>query len=119
STWTLGSARTNVPDILAADPVDLFEVCDFVGWDPYHVGSWRDDYDPEFTPAYYLDPLIEFTAAHTDAPLAIGETGFKPKLDDLHMRAEWLSALSEYVHANGIIVCCYFDAGVRDSWMLL
>lgn len=119
SDWALINARSNVPEILAADSVDLFAVCDFVGWDPYHLGSWHDRYDPELTPDYYIDPLIEFTTQHTDAPIAIGETGFKPKPDDLELRATWLRALADYVRARDIIACCYFDAGVRDNWMLL
>lgn len=119
SHWALTNGRAPVPEILTADPVDLFGVCDFVGWDPYHLGSWHDRYDPEYTPGYYIDPLIEFTAQHTDAPIAIGETGFKPKIDDLGLRANWLRALTDYVPAHNIIACCYFDAGVRDYWMLL
>lgn len=119
SSWTLTNGAATVPAILGADPVDLFGVCDFVGWDPYHLGSWHDRYDRELTPAYYLDPLIEFTAQHTDAPLAIGETGFKPKVDELRLRADWLLDLIDYVSSKKIIACCYFDAGVRDHWMLL
>jgi hypothetical protein len=116
SKFTLGTASYHVPAILASDSTDLWEICDFVGWDPYNE-STKGDEPPNLNPSYYLDDLVKFTKS-TGLPMAVGETGFIPDPRFSNERPEWLTRFADYAEANSFLAACYFDASVGNHWWL-
>lgn len=103
---------------------------DFVGWDPYHVGSKSGNVTGQ-----WADPAFYFGSATTPEPtsvtnvklpfdfnrywfpnsrMAIGETGFEPQ-PDRQARARWLTKVIEWARANQVQAVCYWDASTSDT----
>lgn len=115
SKFTLGTAPYHVPAILASDSTDLWEICDFVGWDPYNEASKSGDYSRDVE--YYLDDLVKFTKA-AGLPMAVGETGSVPDPRFSNERPEWLTRFADYAEANSFLAALYFDCYLTNPWHL-
>lgn len=116
--WDLTGAG-NLDSIMAANDVDLFSVCDFIGWDPYHEGSKSGDYSDSLTPGHYIDPLLSWSLWNAPGlPVCIGETGVIPSATDPDARPRWIESLADYVQQKDIEVVCYFDASAGNPWWL-
>lgn len=115
---------------------------DFVGADPYRF--WRDNANGLTSPWYVPDPKSGGTgvqrsmgyitgdpgndgsagmaafAASFGKPIAIGEYGAHPTLNDAQNRPNWLTQTDTYLKANNCIVAVYFHARYGESgpWWL-
>ena len=116
--WDL-TGDVNLDTIMASDPCDLFSVCDFIGWDPYHEDSRYGRYGPQYTPAMYIDPLLQWGRDNAaGVPVRLGETGMVDNPADPDDRSRWIRALVDYCELNRIEVACYFDSDVGGPFHL-
>ena len=117
--WDLGGAG-NINLIMSSDPIadELPYVCDFWGWDPYHEASKSGDYSATYSPAYYLDEVVDWTNENVGLPIAIGETGYIANPNDVKSRARWLREFVDYAEREDFLCVCYFDASVTNPWYI-
>jgi hypothetical protein len=104
---------------------DLQSVYDFVGWDPYHEGSYKEPPQiaaPRNTAAYWYDDAEDFTDVYFPGKkFAIGETGFDNRVDET-ARLNWFKSIKAWVDARPgkIMAVCYYDASQgKNSWISL
>lgn len=119
--WSLGDKPYHLPALVAQGLHTWMSHADFIGWDVYHEDSRSHRYDKAFTPAYYLDPVVNYTAnILSDKPIAIGETGMVPSAAGQNVRGQWLKEYADYAEANKFQAVCYFDAHLEGEpdWRL-